>query len=248
MKISILTLFPKMFEGFLQESIVKRAQDKKLVEIEIIDLRSFAKNKYRSVDDRPYGGGAGMILRVDILAEAINKTKNKQTRIVLTSTRGKLFTQQKAREFSKLKHLLLIAGHYEGIDERIVDYIDEEISLGDFVMTGGEIAVGAIVDAIVRLIPGVLKKEEATQVESFFQVPVGQLIAVVGEDEILTKFKKDKVKSVYLLEYPQYTRPEEFKEKKVPSVLINGNHREIANWRLKMAYEETKKKRPDLLQ
>ncbi len=248
MKISILTLFPKMIEGFLQESIIKRAQEKRLVEIEMVDLRSFAKNKYGSVDDRPYGGGAGMILRVDVLSEAINKIKTKNSKTILTSAKGKLFNQQKAAQLSKSKHLILIAGHYEGVDERILEFIDEEISLGDFVMTGGEITAVAIVDSIVRLIPGVLKKEEATQLESFFEVPVDQLIETIGENKILTKLKQKGVNKVKLLEYPHYTRPEEFQGKKVPQVLLQGNHQEIEKWRLKMAYEETIKKRPDFLQ
>ena len=248
MKISILTLFPKMIEGFLRESIIKRAQEKGLVEIEVVDLRSFAKNKYGSVDDRPYGGGAGMVLRVDVLSEAINKTKTKNSKIVLTSAKGKLFTQQKAAQLSKGKHLILIAGHYEGVDERILDFIDEEISLGDFIMTGGEITAVAVVDSVIRLIPGVLKKEEATQLESFFEVPVDQLIEIIGEDKILTKLKQKGIGKVKLLEYPHYTRPEEFQGKKVPQILLQGNHQEIEKWRLKMAYEETIKKRPDFLQ
>lgn len=245
MKISIVTLFPKMIESFINESIIKRAQEKKLVEIEIIDLRKFAKDKYGSVDDRPYGGGAGMVLKVDILHDAIKMIKG--DRVVLTSARGKTFSQRKAEEYSKLDHLVLVAGHYEGVDERVNDYIDEEISMGDFVMTGGEIAVSAIVDSVVRLIPGVLKKKEATQLESFFEVPIEKLIAAVGEDESLLSLKKKGTTVVQLLEYPQYTRPEEYQGKKVPEVLLKGNHKEIEEWRLKKAYGETVKRRPDLL-
>lgn len=233
-----------MIESFINESIIKRAQEKKLVEIEIIDLRKFAKDKYGSVDDRPYGGGAGMVMKVDILHEAINKVEG--GRVVLMSARGEKYSQKKAREYSKVKHLVLIAGHYEGVDERIVDFIDEEISIGDFVMTGGEIAVSAILDSVIRLIPGVLKKEEATQLESFFEVPIEKLIDAVGENKSLLSLKKKGTTVVQLLEYPQYTRPEEYKGKKVPEVLLKGDHKEIEKWRLRKAYEETIKKRPDL--
>jgi len=236
MKISIITLFPKMISGFFEESIIKRAQDKKLVEIEIINLRDFAIDDYGTVDDRPYGGGAGMILRVDVIYKALSKiTNNKlqmaneiknskfKTKTVLTSAKGKQFNQAKAIEYLKFDHLIIIAGHYEGVDERILDYVDEEVSLGDFIMTGGEIASAAITDAVARLISGVLKKEEATLQETF---------SIKGEN---------------LLEYPQYTRPENFQGLKVPKVLTGGNHKEIEKWRLEMAKKETRKKRPDLL-
>lgn len=237
-----------MVSAFFEESIIKRAQEKKLVDIEIIDLRSFAQNKYGSVDDRPYGGGAGMVMRVDVLHEALSKIKSEKTRVVLTSAKGQLFNQDKAQEYSKIKHLVLIAGHYEGVDERILEDVDEEISLGDFVMTGGEITTAAIADSVVRLIPGVLKKEEATQIESFFTVPIDKLIEIIGQNKFLINLKKKGIKDVCLIEYPHYTRPEVFKEKKVPKVLLQGNHQEIEKWRLKMAFEETVRKRPDLLQ
>jgi tRNA (guanine37-N1)-methyltransferase len=220
-----------MISGFFEESIVKRAIEKKLVEIELINLRDFAINKYGSVDDRPYGGGAGMIMRVDVIYRALSSISNFQfpiskqisnskSKIIITSPKGKQFNQKKAREYSKLKRLIIIVGHYEGVDERVRNYVDEEISLGDFVMTGGEIATAAIADAVVRLIPNVLKKAEATQLESF---------------------------SNNILEYPQYTRPENFKGKKVPKVLLSGNHKKIEEWKKKQAYKETLKKRRDLL-
>lgn len=215
-----------MISGFFEESIVKRAIDKKLVSIELINLRDFAINKYGSVDDRPYGGGAGMIIRVDVIYNAISNLKSQisnkksKSKILLTSPKGKLFNQKKAKEYSKLDNLIIVSGHYEGVDERVLDYIDEEISLGDFVMTGGEIAAAAVTDAVVRLIPNVLKKAEAVKLESF---------------------------SEKLLEYPQYTRPENFKGKKVPKVLLSGNHKDIEEWRVKEAYKQTFKKRKDLL-
>ena len=261
MKISIITLFPKMISSFLDESIVRRAKEKGAVEIEIVDLRKFAKNKYGSVDDRPYGGGAGMVLRVDVLHEALQdiikdsgqaptlqKVSGQARMTILTSAKGKKFNQQKAQEYSKLNHLVLIAGHYEGFDERVLDFIDEEISLGDFVMTGGEITAAAVVDSVVRLLPNVLKKEEATQSESFFEVSVDKLIEVVGVNDLLEKLKQKGAEKVKLLEYPHYTRPEEFRGKKVPEVLLKGNHKQVDEWRLKMAYEETVRKRVDLLQ
>ena len=249
MKISVITLFPKMISGFFDESIVKRAIDKKLVEIEIVNLRDFADDKYKSVDDRPYGGGAGMILRADVVWKALNKIKviNKKTITVITSPKGKRFNQQKAISFSKLDHLIIFVGHYEGVDERVMNYIDEEISLGDFIMTGGEITASAVVDSVVRLIPGVLKKDSATKLESFFEVPVTQLIEIMGKNKILENLQKKGKKSVKLLEYPQYTRPDIFEGKKVPEVLLSGNHKDIENWRLKQAFEETVKKRKDLL-
>ncbi|MFQ5452470.1 MAG: hypothetical protein ACE5DQ_02820, partial [Candidatus Paceibacterota bacterium] len=168
-------------------------------------------------------------------------------KIVLTSPKGTVYNQNKAREFSKLDHLILIAGHYEGVDERILTQVDEEISFGDFVMTGGEIAATAVVDSVVRLIPGVLEKTEAVQEESFFEASVSELEKIVGDDEIFNKLKARGKKSVQLLEYPHYTRPEEFKGQAVPRVLLSGDHAEIRRWRLSKAWEQTKKLRPDLI-
>ncbi len=176
MKITILTLFPKMISGFFEESIIKRAVEKKLVEIELVDLRDFAIDEYGTVDDRPYGGGAGMVIRVDVvykaLADVIARNevtkqsqkrlfrfaRNDMRRVVLTSPRGKLFNQRKAQEYSKVEHLVIIAGHYEGVDERVTEFIDEEVSIGDFILTGGELPAAMITDSVVRLISGVLKK------------------------------------------------------------------------------------------
>lgn len=251
MKISIVTLFPKMIEGFLNESIVKRAQEKGVVEIEIINLRDFAIDSYGKVDDRPYGGGAGMVLRADVIWAALNKFKVQsakcKVRKVLTSAKGKQFNQEKAIEFSKLDHLVLIAGHYEGVDERILDYVDEEVSLGDFVMTGGEITAVAIIDSVVRLLPGVLKKDEATCEESFFEVSIDEIKDVVGENKILENLVLKKRKTVKLLEYPHYTRPDEFNNKAIPLVLKSGDPKKIRQWRIQQAFLQTLTKRPDLL-
>lgn len=223
MKIDILTLFPDMFKGPLNESIVKRAQDKKLVKIKIHNLRKWTKDKHKTVDDRPYGGGAGMVLMIEPVFKAIAELKTKQSKVILLTPQGKVFRQKLALKFSKLEHLILICGHYEGFDERIRKLADKEISIGDYILTGGEIPAMVITDSIARLIPGVLKKKEAIKNESFSPL------------------------NSKLLEYPQYTRPEKFKNWQVPKILLSGNHKKIDEWRRKKALIKTKKNRPDLL-
>jgi len=252
MKITIITLFSKTVEAFFGESILKRAQEKGLVEIVIVDLRQFAIDKRGTVDDHPYGGGPGMVLRVEPVYEAIEKVKSaklkvKSLKTILTSPRGKVFNQELAKKYAKLDHLVIVCGHYEGVDERVSRFVDEEMSIGDFVLTGGEIAAAAIVDSVVRLIPGVLNKEESPKEESFSLVDIDELITAVREDEILQKLKKAGRRKIKLLEYPQYTRPKEFKNLKVPEVLLSGDHQKIRQWRLKKGYEITKKRRKDLL-
>ena len=228
MEIDIITLFPKMFLGPFEESIVKRAQTKGLVKIKVHDLRKWAVDKRGTVDDKPYGGGVGMVLMIEPLVKAIEEIKREKSKIILLSPRGKVWKQELAQEYSLLDHIILICGHYEGVDERINEFIDEEISIGDFVLTGGEIPAMVLVDCIVRLIPGVLEKPEATQFESFSNPKVQS-----------TKYK--------ILEYPQYTRPENFRGLKVPEILLSGDHKKISEWRQKKALEITKKNRPDLL-
>jgi len=230
MKIDILTLFPNMFKGPFDESIVKRAQDRSLLKIKIHNLRDWAKDKHKTVDDRPYGGGAGMIIRVDIIDRAISKLKTQNSKIILLTPQGKVFNQKIAQKLSKMDHLILICGHYEGVDERVRKLVDEEISIGDYVLTGGEIPAMVIVDSVIRLIPGVLKKREATKFESFSSL----------NSEFLTLNSK-------LLEYPQYTRPAEFKGLKVPKILLSGDHKEIEKWQKKQSILRTKKRRPELL-
>ena len=230
MKISILTLFPEMFEGPFDYSIIKRALDKKKVIVEFINIRDFGIGRHKVVDDKPYGGGHGMILRVDVLDAAISKAKDssldtKNQKVILLSPRGKTFNQRKALELSKLKHLILICGRYEGIDERSKQFIDEEVSIGDFIVTGGEIPAMLVTDAVTRLIGGVLK-EGVTTTESF-SLPAG---------------RKNP-----LLEYPQYTKPNTYKNLKVPSVLLKGNHGKIKIWRHNESLKTTTKFRPDLL-
>ena len=221
MIIHVLTLFPKMFSGPFDESIIKRAQEKELVEIKIHNLRDWAVDKHGSVDDRPYGGGTGMILRVEPVYNALKelkKVKIKNSKTILLSPRGETFNQQKAQKLSRLDEIILICGHYEGFDERIRNFVDEEISIGNFVLTGGEIPAMAITDTIVRLLPGVLKKEEASQIESF--------------SPRLKKLspKSSNSDSELLIEYPQYTRPEEFRGLKVPEILLSGHHQKIEKW------------------
>lgn len=218
-----------MFIGPLEHSIIKHAQQKNLVEIAYINIRDYGLGKHKVVDDKPYGGGVGMLMKVDVLDKAIDAVKDKdlkpeEQKVILLGAAGQTFTQKKAQTFSQLKHIIFVCGHYEGFDERVKAYIDEEISIGDFITTGGEIPAMLMTDAIVRLIPGVLK-EEATAHESFSL--------------------KDQESS--LLEFPQYTTPAEYKDMKVPEVLTSGNHQAIAKWRKEAAKTITEKNRPDLL-
>ncbi len=227
MHVSIITLFPEMFIGPFSSSIIKRAQEADKVTIEYIQLRDFSNDAYKTVDDHPYGGGVGMVLRVDVLDRAIQSVKSRipaeakeLTKVILLDPRGTSYNQKKARILSELTHLILVCGHYEGVDERVRSLVDEQISIGDFVVTGGEIPAMAIVDSVVRLLPGVLRNKEASFTESFES----------GS-----------------LEYPQYTRPETYQHKAVPGVLLSGNHADIADWRMKQSQILTKKLRPDLL-
>jgi len=230
MKISILTLFPEMFEGPFNYSIIKNAKVQKKVDIEFINIRDFGIGKHKVVDDKPYGGGHGMILRVDVLEKAILRAKDKRLttkdqKVILLSPQGKTFNQEKAKELSSLKHLILVCGRYEGIDERAKKFIDEQVSIGDFVVTGGEIPAMLVTDAVVRLIGGVLK-EGVTTSESF-SLPAG---------------RKNP-----LLEYPQYTKPDNYKGLKVPPILLSGDHEKIKTWRENESLKTTARLRPDLL-
>ncbi len=222
MKISIITLFPEMFDGPFKYSIVQRAIEKKLVQISFINLRDFGLGKHKLVDDTPYGGGYGMILRADVLLKAVQSAKIRDTKtkqkVVLLSPHGKSFKQKIAKRFSKLDNLILICGHYEGFDERIKNYIDEEISVGDFILTGGELPAMLVTDSVVRLIKGAIAKGSPEE-ESFSP----------------------------LLEYPQYTKPAVFKGLHVPDILLSGNHKEIAKWRMEKSLQITRKLRPDLI-
>lgn len=222
MRIDIITLFPDMFKGPFDMSMLWKAQDRGLVNIHLHDLRSYGIGTRRTIDDTPYGGGDGMLLKPEPVVEAIEeiKDKNPGARVVILSPGGKRYDQAKAKELSELNGLILIAGHYEGFDERILGYADEELSIGDYVLTGGEIPAMVVVDSVVRLLPGVLGGEQSAHIESF---------------------------NDGLLEYPQYTRPVDFRGQVVPEVLQNGNHAEIERWRRDKAKEKTKRNRPDLL-
>ena len=219
MKIDILTLFPDMFSP-LKESIIKRAVEDKKVEINIINIRDFALPPHFKCDDEPFGGGAGMVMMCEPLFKAIESVKKRNSKIFFMSPRGAVFNQETAREMSELKHIILICGHYEGIDQRVIDYFKiEELSIGDYVLTGGELPAMVVADSIIRLLPGVISADSTVE-ESF---------------------------SENLLEYNQYTRPAEFKGMKVPEVLLSGNHKKIAEFRKSQSIEITKKNRPDLL-
>lgn len=221
-KIAIITLFPEMFEPVLNTSMLLKAQKHQLVEFNVVNLRDFGIGKRKTVDDTPYGGGAGMILKPEPIFDAVEFASKKmlQPKVLLMSPRGKPFNQLLAKELSNVKELIILCGHYEGFDERIMSIVDAEISMGDFVLTGGEIPAMAVVDGVVRLIPGVLGDEQSDKDESFSQG---------------------------LLEYPQYTRPEEFRGMEVPEILKSGNHAEISKWRRGQAIKKTQLNRPDLI-
>ena len=218
MKISVLTLFPEFFDSFRNTSIVARALSKQEIEFETIDYRTYTLDKHNHVDDTPYGGGAGMVLMAQPIVDALADLPDSY--VVMLTPQGKAFTQQKARELANQEHLVLVCGHYEGFDERIRDYVDEEISLGDYVLTGGELGAMVISDAVFRLCQGVIRQAS-------------------HEDD---SFENG------LLEYPQYTRPVEFEGKKVPEVLLSGHHENIRRWRLKESLRKTYLRRPDLLE
>lgn len=220
-KFNVLTTFPGMFISPLNESILKRAQEKGLLQITINNLRDYTPDKHQTTDDYPYGGGAGMVMKIEPLVTAIERIKTPQSKVILLSPQGKLFNQEEAKRLSQEKHLILICGHYEGVDERIQYFIDEEISIGDYILTGGEIAALVIIDAVTRLVPGVLGESTSILNETF---------------------------SNSLLEYPQYTRPRNFRGLEVPEVLLSGNHQKIRNWRKKESLKKTLLRRPDLLE
>ena len=221
MRVDILTLFPGMFVGPFDESILKRAREAGLLQLNLVDIRDFATDRHRTVDDTPYGGGPGMVMKPGPIFAAIEAVRSADSRVILLSPQGRLFEQAMAIELSTLPHLVLICGHYEGVDERVREHlVDEELSIGDYVLTGGELAAMVLVDAVARLLPGVLGAGDSIVEESH---------------------------SSGLLEYPQYTRPAEFRGWRVPDILLSGNHAEIARWRRRRALERTRARRPDLL-
>lgn len=220
MQFDVLTLFPEMFK-VLNESIIGRAKEKELINVNLINIRDFSKNKHKKVDDTPYGGGAGMVLMPDVVYDAYKSVKTEKAKVIYMSPQGKKLDQAKVEELSKQEHLILLCGHYEGIDQRVIEKIvDEEISIGDYVLTGGELPAMVLIDAVSRYVGGVLK-DGSTKEESFSQG---------------------------LLEYPQYTRPEIFEGQQVPEILLSGHHQNIDKWRRKQSLKITLDKRPDLLE
>lgn len=234
MTISIITLFPQIFKEVFSVSIIKRGQDQGKLKLNFINLREFGVGKHKVVDDKPYGGGTGMVLRVDVLDKAISSVRTssrgglilrrKKEAVILLDPKGEKYNQDIAEKLSHFDHLILVCGHYEGFDERVRGLVDYEISIGDYILSGGEAAAMVIVDSVTRLIPGVLRKSEATTLESF---------ATINGKRIL--------------EYPQYTRPSVFRGKKVPEVLLSGNFAEIEKYRTQEAQKLTRKRRPDML-
>ena len=220
MKITILTLFPEMFDGFLTNSIIKRAIAKNVVEVKLVNIRDFTKDKYNRVDSAPVGGGAGLIMKCQPIVDSINSIKQKDSKVIMLSPCGKTFNQQKAKELTEEKDIILLCGHYEGIDNRVKKYVDEEISIGDYILTGGELGSMVIADAVIRLLDGAISEESINE-ESF-------------DDN--------------LLEYPQFTEPYDFNGDKVPDILYSGNHTAIAKWRRKQSLNLTKEQRPDLFE
>jgi len=220
-RIDILTLFPRMFEGPLDESILKKARERALVQIAIHNVRDHAEGKHRITDDRPFGGGPGMVMKVEPMVRCIESLKTLDSHVVLLTPQGKRLEQSTLQSLSQKKHLILVCGHYEGVDDRVRQLmVNEEISIGDYVLTNGAIPAMVVVDGVTRLVPGVLGHDDSSKDESF---------------------------SHGLLEYPQYTRPEDFRGVKVPEVLLSGNHQQIAKWRQEMSRKKTQEQRPDLL-
>lgn len=248
MRADIVTIFPGFFRGPLEHGITRRACEMGLAQIAVHDLREFTHDRHRTVDDRPFGGGEGMVLKPEPLFECLDslgiaspeerKSRGSKESVVLLSAQGERFTQQVAAEFAKLGRLVLICGRYEGVDERVAEFVaDCEISIGDYVLSGGEIAAAVIIEAVTRLLPGALGNEASARQESF---TANETVATIGPDSTCG--------SGGLLDYPHYTRPADFRGMKVPEILISGNHEEIRRWRRERALEKTLKNRPDLLE
>jgi tRNA (guanine37-N1)-methyltransferase len=254
MRFDLITIFPEFFVGPLEHGIVRRAKEAGIVEIHVQDLREFTKDRHKTVDDRPFGGGEGMVLKPEPLFEAVEKLLGQSmgeagvavappagTAVVLLSAAGKLFTQETARRLAKLDRIVFICGRYEGVDERVAEHLaTEEISVGDFVLSGGELPAALVLDAVTRLLPGALGNEASTENESFRLLEAGGAEAPMAGNS-------DARRARLLLDYPHYTRPAEYRGWKVPDVLIGGHHAEVAKWRAQQAAEKTRRNRPDLL-
>jgi len=253
MRFDLITIFPEFFQGPLEHGILRRAREAGIIDCRVTDLREFTRDRHRSVDDRPFGGGEGMVLKPEPLFEAVESllghsvgdaasgsVLDPQTAIVLLSAGGKRFTQQTARRFAALDRILFLCGRYEGVDERVAEYLaTEEISIGDFVLSGGELPAALVVDAVTRLLPGALGNQASSENESFSLLERAQHSETGALHRALSAGET-------LLDYPHYTRPADFRGWKVPEVLIGGNHAEVAKWRQRMALEKTLRNRPDL--
>jgi tRNA (guanine37-N1)-methyltransferase len=256
MRFDLITIFPDFFAGPLEHGIVRRARQAGLIEIHVQDLRAFTKDKHRTVDDRPFGGGEGMVLKPEPLFEAVEfllgnsmgeaaakRKLDRKTAIVLLSAAGKRFTQETARRYAQLERILFICGRYEGVDERVAEHLaTEEVSIGDFVLSGGELPAALIVDAATRLLPGALGNEASSQNESFSQAERVEVDSLVAGAQLAAPLRATDP----LLDFPHYTRPADFRGWKVPEVLIGGNHAEVAKWRRARAVEKTRRNRPDM--
>ena len=253
MRFDLITIFPEFFAGPLDYGIVRRAREAGLVQIHVQDLREFTKDRHKTVDDRPFGGGEGMVLKPEPLFDAVEKllghgvgdasqrtTQESGTAIVLMSAAGKLFTQETARRHAKLERVILICGRYEGVDERVAEHLaTEELSVGDYVLSGGELPAAIVLDAVIRLLPGALGNEASAENESFRELSPAAGLTSPGGRRLTAGTR-------LLLDYPHYTRPSDFRGWKVPEVLIGGNHAEVAKWRSLQAKEKTRRNRPDL--
>ena len=220
MRITTLTLFEEMYDGVINTSIISRAKEKGVVDIDFVNIRDFAKDKFKHVDDAPFGGGAGMVMKCEPVLDALSSVRNDKSHVILMSPHGKTFNQAKAKELTKYDHLILIAGHYEGLDYRITKHVDEELSIGDYILTGGELASMVVIDAVTRLLDGAINSESIME----------------------ESFEND------LLEYPQYTQPRNYEGDEVPEVLVSGNHAKIREYRILQSLLITKEKRPDLFE
>ncbi len=261
MQFDLITIFPEFFTGPLEHGIVRRARETGIVQINIQDLREFTKDRHRTVDDRPFGGGEGMVLKPEPLFEAVEKLLGRSvgdaaeekkpdanTAIVLLSAAGQRFTQATARRFARLQRIIFICGRYEGVDERVAEHLaTDEISVGDYVLSGGELPAMLILDAVTRLLPGAVGNEASTQNESFSEVALSAASqSLMGDVAVRPDHQARSAEPTHLLDFPHYTRPADYRGWKVPEVLIGGNHAEVAKWRSQQASEKTRRNRPDL--
>jgi tRNA (guanine37-N1)-methyltransferase len=255
MQFDLVTIFPDFFDGPLDYGIVRRAREARLVDVRVHDLRAFTHDRHRTVDDRPFGGGEGMVLKPEPLFEAVETIagpapdRNANTAIVLLSASGKLFRQETARRFSSLDRIVLLCGRYEGVDERVAEHLaTDELSIGDYVMSGGELGAALILDVVTRLLPGALGNEDSSINESFSAPRIPETPPSPGDDSSRITNHESQIMTRGILDYPHYTRPAEFRSWKVPDILLSGDHEQIRRWRWERALEKTWQNRPDLVE